>query len=147
MSARTARVTSRTRPPKKGTPAYEWWLAERRATFDSLRATFWQWCLGMRTAGLLPELPEPEKPQPGKSKPFDWRFPASKLFVELDGLSYDGSPSGHQTATGYERDRVKDAEAICAGWRVLRITGRMLESGVGYLYVERALGIHRRRAA
>jgi very-short-patch-repair endonuclease len=51
---------------------------------------------------------------------FVWRD--QRLIVETDGWQ------AHGTRTAFERDRRRDAALLAAGWRVLRITYRQLES-------------------
>jgi very-short-patch-repair endonuclease len=50
-----------------------------------------------------------------------------RLIVELDGYAF------HGTRAAFERDRSRDVQLQLAGYRVLRITGRMLDSGVAAL--------------
>jgi very-short-patch-repair endonuclease len=52
----------------------------------------------------------------------DMAWPAQRLVVELDGFGY------HRTRAAFERDRLRDARLQVAGFRVLRITQRRLES-------------------
>jgi very-short-patch-repair endonuclease len=52
---------------------------------------------------------------------FVWRD--QRLIVETDGWQ------AHGTRTAFECDRRRDAALLAAGWRVLRITYRQLESG------------------
>jgi very-short-patch-repair endonuclease len=44
-----------------------------------------------------------------------------RLIVELDGYAY------HSTRAAFERDRERDASLQLAGYRVLRVTYRMVE--------------------
>ena len=57
------------------------------------------------------------------------------LAVEVDGYVYGGR-GGHQNPAGFERDREKDAEAMMLGWRVLRVTPKMLNDGRAFNYIE-----------
>jgi hypothetical protein len=50
----------------------------------------------------------------------DFRWPAHKLIVELDGFGT------HGTRAAFENDRARDRKLITAGWRVVRITWRQL---------------------
>jgi len=50
-----------------------------------------------------------------------------------------GRGGGHNTGAGYERDRRRDALAMVAGWRVLRITAGMIDDGSALDCVERIL--------
>jgi very-short-patch-repair endonuclease len=52
----------------------------------------------------------------------DMAWPEHRLVVELDGHEF------HRTRTGFERDRVRDAQLQVAGYRVLRVTDRRLRS-------------------
>ena len=47
-----------------------------------------------------------------------WR--AERLIVEVDGFAF------HSSRTAFERDRVRDADLLAAGYRVIRITWRRL---------------------
>jgi hypothetical protein len=47
-------------------------------------------------------------------------YPEHKLVVELDSRRW------HDTSTAFEDDRVRDNSLVAAGWRVIRITWRML---------------------
>jgi very-short-patch-repair endonuclease len=52
----------------------------------------------------------------------DVAWPARRLVVELDGYEF------HRTRARFEEDRSRDGELLVAGYRVLRITHRRLES-------------------
>jgi very-short-patch-repair endonuclease len=52
----------------------------------------------------------------------DMAWPPQRLVVELDGFGY------HRTRAAFERDRLRDARLQVAGFRVLRITQRRLET-------------------
>jgi very-short-patch-repair endonuclease len=58
----------------------------------------------------------------GRERDFVWS--AARLVVEVDG-------SSHRTRRGFEEDRVRDAELVAAGYRVLRFTQRRLETAAG----------------
>lgn len=51
---------------------------------------------------------------------FEWQ--AERLVVEVDGYRF------HSTRSAFERDRRRDAELMAAGYRVIRVTWRQLES-------------------
>lgn len=51
----------------------------------------------------------------------DAHWPAARLIVELDGHRF------HRTRGAFERDRLRDAEHLAAGYRVLRLTHRRIE--------------------
>jgi very-short-patch-repair endonuclease len=51
----------------------------------------------------------------------DFAYPEIRLIIELDGRAW------HSTLEAFESDRMRDNHAQLAGWRVLRITYRMLK--------------------
>ena len=61
-------------------------------------------------------LPQPEVNRRIAGSEVDMLWRAQRLAVELDGRRY------HDTERGFELDRVKDAELLAAGYRVVRIT-------------------------
>jgi very-short-patch-repair endonuclease len=52
----------------------------------------------------------------------DALWPDQRLVVELDGRTY------HQTRAAFERDRLSDETVQLAGYRVLRVTRRRLDT-------------------
>lgn len=52
------------------------------------------------------------------------------LIVEVDGNGSGSHPGAHRSLAGYERDRERDFEAISLGYTVLRVTPRLVLSGV-----------------
>ena len=67
---------------------------------------------------------------------FDLSWPEKKLAVEIDGAVY--TQGRHTRGSGYERDCEKFAEAVIAGWRVIRCTTGQVQSGQALQWVERA---------
>ena len=59
----------------------------------------------------------------------------------LAGVTIKRPPrgGGHASPDGYERDRIRDAEAIVNGWTVLRVTPSMITSGAALRYLELTL--------
>jgi hypothetical protein len=51
----------------------------------------------------------------------DFAYPKVRLIIELDGRAW------HSTFEAFESDRMRDNLAQLAGWRVLRVTYRMLK--------------------
>ena len=73
---------------------------------------------------------------PDRLWPFDFANVPMRLAVEVDGVVYGYKKGGHQTPSGIERDREKDAEAMILGWQVLRVTPKQLASGIAYQWIE-----------
>ncbi|HKZ18583.1 MAG TPA: DUF559 domain-containing protein [Acidimicrobiia bacterium] len=69
-------------------------------------------------------------PDPNLQYPLPWRssrkgrvdfaYPSIRLIIEIDGRRW------HSTLDAFEEDRLRDNHAQLAGWRVLRITYRMM---------------------
>ena len=66
----------------------------------------------------------------------DFAFPAILLAVEVDGGAWLGAHGGHTSAAGMERDRIRDARCMLAGWTVLRVTASMIEDNSAAYYTE-----------
>jgi hypothetical protein len=67
--------------------------------------------------------PEVQYPLPWRSARkgrVDFAYPLIRLIIEVDGRAW------HTTLEAFESDRLRDNHAQLAGWRVLRITYRML---------------------
>lgn len=72
----------------------------------------------------------------------DRAWPDHKLLVEVDGGAWlPGGGHSHGKGKGFERDRVKDAEALLLGYRVLRVTVAMVKSGEAVRYIAALLGV------
>lgn len=83
-----------------------------------------------RSAGL----PGPQTNVVIEGVEVDAAWLAQRLVVELDGYEY------HRTRARFEGDRARDADLLVAGYRVLRITQRRLESdAVGVMTTVRRL--------
>jgi very-short-patch-repair endonuclease len=92
--------------------------------------------LSMRASGL----PEPEqqfKFCPTRRWRADFAFPAARLLVEVDGGAYVGGR--HTRGAGFEADCEKASTAAALGWRVIRVTGRMVKSGQATALIADAL--------
>jgi very-short-patch-repair endonuclease len=66
------------------------------------------------------DLPTPLVNRPLNAIEPDFRWPAHKVIVELDGFET------HGTRRAFERDRERDRRLHAAGWRVVRVTWRHL---------------------
>lgn len=65
-------------------------------------------------------LPAPATNVPVEGFEVDCLWPPARLVVELDGYAY------HRSRASFERDRARDAALQVAGYRVVRVTHRML---------------------
>jgi very-short-patch-repair endonuclease len=68
---------------------------------------------------------------------FDYAWPSEKLAVEVEGGIY--IHGRHTRGSGFEKDLEKYAEALRLGWRVLRVSGRMINAGTVVEIVEELL--------
>ncbi len=68
---------------------------------------------------------------------FDWAFLEHKLAVEQEGGVFIGGR--HSRGAGFEADLVKYAEAMCLGWKILRVTPGQVRDGRALGYLERLL--------
>ncbi len=57
----------------------------------------------------------------------DFAWPDQKLGVEIEGGVWTGGR--HTTGVGFTLDCEKYAEAMCLGWRILRVTGSQVQNG------------------
>lgn len=88
-------------------------------------------------AASLPEPVREHKFHPTRRWRFDMAFPAYMLAVEVEGGKW--TQGRHQRPQGFEDDCVKYAEAVLLGWRVIRVTGDMIDDGRALQYIEMAL--------
>ncbi len=85
-------------------------------------------------------LPEPETEYrfaPPRKWMFDFAWPARLLAVEQEGGIWSGGR--HIRPKGFLRDLEKYNTAALLGWKLLRVTPQMVESGEAITLVERAL--------
>ena len=68
---------------------------------------------------------------------FDLAWPERKLAVEIDGGLY--IRGAHSRGADREADMEKDAEALCLGWRVLRVSPRHVKDLRALQWIERIL--------
>ncbi len=65
--------------------------------------------------------------KPGTKWHCDFAFPEQRVLVEIDGkYGKNGSPGGHRTVGGWERDKEHDFWAACNGWQMMRLSPDML---------------------
>ena len=85
-------------------------------------------------------LPDPQREfkfHPTRKWRFDFCWPEHMLAAEVEGGIYSGGR--HVRGAGYAEDCVKYNEAALLGWRVLRFTGSMINSGEALDYIEMGL--------
>lgn len=68
---------------------------------------------------------------------FDFAWPVHSVAAEVDGATWSGGR--HSRGSGIERDAEKYSLAAARGWRVLRVTRHMIESGAAVQLIEEAL--------
>lgn len=68
---------------------------------------------------------------------FDLAWPDLRLACEVDGGSWIGGR--HTSGAGFEADCEKLSNAAAAGWRVLRVTPRMIDDGRALVLILAAL--------
>lgn len=78
-------------------------------------------------AERLPEPAREYKFHPTRRWRLDFAWPSKMVGVEIEGGVWTGGR--HSTGTGFTADCEKYAEALCRGWRILRVTGDQVQSG------------------
>ncbi|MDH3498488.1 MAG: DUF559 domain-containing protein [Acidimicrobiia bacterium] len=107
---------------KPGTVVVREYVDERMKAFTATESTLEDLVLRMLRQWNLPE-PALQYPLPWRSdRPgrVDFAYPEHRLIIEADGRAW------HTTAEAFDTDRMRDNHAQIAGWRVIRITYRML---------------------
>ena len=61
-----------------------------------------------------------------------------RLIVEVDG-AMRGNPGRHQRVDGIDYDCARQAEAMCLGYPLMRVSGRMVRDGRALNFIERYL--------
>jgi very-short-patch-repair endonuclease len=69
----------------------------------------------------------------------DFAYPASMLLIEADGGTWSGGR--HVRGSGFEADCEKTSAAAALGYRVIRVTRKMIQSGLAVELIAQALGI------
>jgi very-short-patch-repair endonuclease len=90
---------------------------------------------------LIARLPAPEREvrfHPTRKWRFDFAWREQRLAVEVEGGTWAGGR--HTRGEGFAEDCTKYNAATLAGWRVLRFTSEMVESGEAVQAIEQALG-------
>ena len=98
----------------------------------------------VRTSFVLPKPERQVRFHPTREWRLDFGWPELRLAVEIEGLvpryDRDGKErqGRHQTIGGMTEDLVKYNEAMCLGWRVLRVSQAHVKSGAAIAWAERA---------
>lgn len=75
------------------------------------------------------------------AKPRRWRFdfawPDRKVALETEGGEWSGGR--HTRGEGFTNDCIKYSEAAIRGWKVIRVTGKMIKEGLAIELLKRAL--------
>lgn len=88
----------------------------------------------------LAKLPAPvaeHRFHPDRKWAFDLAYPDARLAVEVEGGSWAGGR--HTRGRGFQEDCRKYNAAVLAGWRLVRVTGAMVESGEAVATIADAL--------
>jgi very-short-patch-repair endonuclease len=86
-------------------------------------------------------LPEPVREfrfAPPRRWRADFAFLEQKILIEVEGAIWTGGR--HTRGRGFEADCAKYNEAVALGWRVIRVTGRHIKSGVAIAMIEKVFG-------
>jgi len=86
------------------------------------------------------KLPTPEREyrfHPPRQWRFDFAWTSYNLAVECDGGTW--TKGRHTRGAGFEQDCIKLNMAVLDGWRVLRFTRGMIDSGNALNMIESAL--------
>jgi hypothetical protein len=95
--------------------------------------------LGLDRQCALAGLPTPTKElrfAPPRCWRFDLAWEDRRFACEIEGGVFLPGGSRHSRGRGYENDCIKYAEALCRGWRVLRVTTDMVRDGRALFYLE-----------
>lgn len=105
-------------------------------TSDAEVALAWQ----ARVAGAPPAVLEHQF-HPDRRWRFDMAWPDEMLAVEIEGGQWVGGHGGRR----FETDMDKYNTAALAGWRVIRVTPRMVDDGRALDWIMRGLGLDNAR--
>lgn len=73
----------------------------------------------------------------GRKFRFDFAWPDQRLLCEVDGGEW--IIGRHQRPAGFRKDAEKASLAAVSGWRLLKVTGSMVEDGSALKLIEAAL--------
>jgi hypothetical protein len=86
------------------------------------------------------KLPVPEREfrfMPPRRFRFDFAWSEQKVALEVEGGEWIGGR--HTRGAGYTNDCIKYSEAAIRGWKVIRVTGKMIKDGSAIELLKRAL--------
>jgi len=113
-------------------------------TQSDLEATF-EAVLAIRYPELIPQMQTEYRFSDTRKWRFDAAWPVLagievKVAVETHGIGdSSGGPGRHLRLAGFEADREKMAAAQIAGWIVLEVTPRLIDSGAAFYWLLAAL--------
>jgi very-short-patch-repair endonuclease len=118
-------------PGRPGSPALRALLQDARAfgitmTRSEVEAALLQLCVDHG-------LPRPQVNHYENGTEVDFRWPGSRLVVEVDGWAW------HRSRAAFARDRARDRHALRDGWRTARFTAREVQADPGAVAAELAL--------
>ena len=90
----------------------------------------------LRWAGIAEPIREHRFAPPRRWR-FDFAWPERLLAVEVEGGSFIAGR--HSRGAGFEADAEKYNEAALIGWRVIRVTPRMVDDGRALALIQRGL--------
>lgn len=105
----------------------------KKQRVDHAATLYWQ----LKAAGLGDRWHREHRFHATRQWRFDLADPERKLAVEVEGFAAGGAPGRHQRVGGFQGDIEKYAEAWAAGWRVLRVTSKFVNSGQALAWIER----------
>lgn len=80
---------------------------------------------------------EPKEGQKQRKWRFDFAWIKHKVAAEVEGGVW--SRGRHVTPAGFEKDCEKYGHAMAQGWKVLRVTSRMVKNGLGIRLLKQIL--------
>lgn len=100
--------------------------------------------VNLETLLALSGLPKPTPEYrfaPPRMFRFDYCWKPEKLAVEIEGGIWIGGGGRHNRGAGFSRDIEKYNCAVLLGWRLLRFTPKMVETGEAVELIRRAMGL------
>jgi very-short-patch-repair endonuclease len=115
-------------PGRRGSPALLTLLADMKdhgvtRTRSDVEAAMLQLCLDHG-------LPRPQVNRYDNGREVDFRWPAQRLIVEVDGWQF------HRSRRAFVTDRARDRAALATGWRVARFPATEVERAPGAVAAE-----------